>query len=220
MAKTKLDKDLKRLSRMTYGTRDLGKSLVPLGIGLLFLVVAGILAASQVGVSGVWAIAVGATVIGAYMALNIGANDVANNMSPAVGSRSLTIGAALLIAAVAEGAGAIIAGGDVIETVSKGIIDPQRMPDTATFVVAMISALFAAALWVNLATWLSAPVSTTHAVVGGVLGAGVAVAGVGVANWTVVVGIVASWVISPVMGGVIAAGFLAYLKHTVYDAPD
>jgi len=146
LAKTKLDKDLKRLSRMTYGTRDLGKSLVPLGIGLLFLVVAGILAASQVGVSGVWAIAVGATVIGAYMALNIGANDVANNMSPAVGSRSLTIGAALLIAAVAEGAGAIIAGGDVIETVSKGIIDPQRMPDTATFVVAMISALFTTAL--------------------------------------------------------------------------
>src|SRR5690625_7185923 len=92
---------------MEHGTRDLGRSLVPLGIGLLFLVATGIFAASQVGVSGVWTVAVGATVIGAYMALNIGANDVANNMSPAVGSRTLTIGTAILIAAVAEAAGAI-----------------------------------------------------------------------------------------------------------------
>src|SRR5690625_5397707 len=126
-------------------------------------------------------------------------------MSPAVGSRTLTIGTAILIAAVAQAAVAIIAGGDGIETVSKGIIDPARMPDTASFVIAMISALFAAALWVNLATWLSAPVSTTHSVVGGVLGAGVAMAGFGVANWSVVAGIVASWVVSPLMGGAIAA---------------
>ena len=220
LAKTKLDKDLKRLSRMTYGTQDLGRSLVPLGIGLLFLVAVGIFAASQVGVSGSWAVAVGATVIGGYMALNIGANDVANNMSPAVGSRSLTIGVAILIAAVAEAAGAIIAGGDVVETVSKGIIDPLRMPDREGFVITMIAALFAAALWVNLATWLNAPVSTTHAVVGGVLGAGVATAGFGVANWGNVIGILASWIISPLMGGAIAAAFLAYLKFSIYDAPD
>ncbi|HLW26823.1 MAG TPA: inorganic phosphate transporter, partial [Kiloniellales bacterium] len=164
MAKTKLDKDLKRLSRMEYGTQDLGRSLVPVGIGLLFLVAVGVFAASQVGVSGVWAVAVGATVIGGYMALNIGANDVANNMSPAVGSRTLTIGVAILIAAFAEAAGAIIAGGDVVETVSKGIIDPLRMPDREGFIITMIAALFAAALWINIATWLNAPVSTTHAV--------------------------------------------------------
>ncbi|WP_322099669.1 inorganic phosphate transporter [Aquibaculum arenosum] len=220
MAKTKLDKDLKRLSRMEYGAQDFARSLVPFGLALLFLVAAAIFAAFQVGVSGVWAIAVGATVVGAYMALNIGANDVANNMSPAVGSRALTIGVAVMIAAVCEAAGAIIAGGDVVETVSKGIIDPSRMPGTEHFVIAMIAALFAAALWINLATWLNAPVSTTHSVVGGVLGGGVAMAGLGVADWSVVASIVASWVVSPVMGGAIAAGFLAYLKRSVYDAPD
>lgn len=220
MAKTKLDKDLKRLSRMEYGAQDVARRLVPVGLGLLFLVAAAVFAASQVGASGAWALAVGATVIGAYMALNIGANDVANNMSPAVGSRALTIGVAVLIAAVFEAAGAIIAGGDVVETVSKGIIDPARMPGTDRFVLAMVAALFAAALWINVATWLRAPVSTTHSVVGGVLGGGVAMAGLGVADWSVVAAIVASWVVSPLMGGVIAAGFLAYLKRSVYDAPD
>lgn len=220
MAKSKLDKDLERLSRMELGAQDFARRLVPLGLGLLFLVAAGIFAASQVGIAGGWTVAVGATVVGAYMALNIGANDVANNMSPAVGSRALTIGVAVLIAAVCEAAGAIIAGGDVVATVSGGIVDPARMPSSGRFVLAMIAALFAAALWINLATWLGAPVSTTHSVVGGVLGAGVALAGVGVADWSVVARIVASWVVSPLLGGLIAAALLAYIKRSVYDAPD
>jgi PiT family inorganic phosphate transporter len=108
----------------------------------------------------------------------------------------------------------------VVKTVSSGIIRPELMPDAAAFTIAMLSALFAAALWINLATWLGAPVSTTHSVVGGVLGGGVAMAGVGAADWSVVARIVASWVVSPVLGGVIAAGFLLYIKKTILYVPD
>ena len=146
------------------------------------------------------------------MALNIGANDVANNVGPAVGSRALTMFGALLIAAIFESAGALIAGGEVVATVSKGIIDPAQVADSSTFVWAMTAALVSAALWVNLATIVGAPVSTTHAVVGGVMGAGIAAAGFQVVNWTTMGAIAASWVVSPIMGGLVAALFLALIK--------
>jgi inorganic phosphate transporter, PiT family len=220
MAKPALDKDLKRLTRLEHATRGMARGLVPLSLALLFLVVVGIATASFVGVSGSLVIIVAASVIGGYMALNIGANDVANNMSPAVGSRALHIGVAVAIAAVFEAAGAILAGGDVVATVSSGIIRPELMPSAGAFTTAMLAALFAAALWINLATWVGAPVSTTHSVVGGVLGGGVAMAGLGAADWSVVTRIVASWVVSPVLGGVIAASFLLYIKLTILYVPD
>ena len=156
-----------------------------------------------------------AAVIGGYMAINIGANDVANNVGPAVGSGALTLGGAVVIAAVFEAAGALIAGGDVVSTIKGGIIAADRLDDAATFVWLMTAALLAGALWLNLATWMGAPVSTTHSIVGGVLGAGIAAGGWGIADWGVMGKIVASWVISPVMGGVLAALFLYALKRTV-----
>ncbi|MFU8814719.1 MAG: inorganic phosphate transporter [Pseudomonadales bacterium] len=220
MAKPTLDKDLKRLTSLERLTRETSRGLVPLGLSCLFLVLVGLMTGSVVGLDTGWTIIVAAAVIGGYMALNIGANDVANNMAPAVGSRALHIGVAIAIAAVFETAGALIAGGDVVATVSSGIINPAAMPSPGLFVVAMISALFAAALWINLATWIGAPVSTTHSVVGGVLGGGIAMAGFGAADWGVVGRIVASWVVSPVLGGAIAAAFLGYIKLTILDAPD
>ena len=110
-----------------------------------------------------------AAVIGGYMAMNIGANDVANNMGPAVGGKVLTVTAAVIIAAICEAAGALLAGGDVVKTVGKGIVTPGGTIDVAEFQVMMLSALLAAALCINLATMLNAPVSTTHSIVGGVL---------------------------------------------------
>lgn len=220
MAKPALDKDLKRIARLEDATLVTARGLVPLSLAVLFLALVGITTASFIGIGGSLAVIVAASVIGGYMALNIGANDVANNMSPAVGSRALHIGTAVAIAAVFEAAGAILAGGDVVATVSSGIIRPELMPDATAFTTAMLSALFAAALWINLATWLGAPVSTTHSVVGGVLGGGVAMAGPGAADWTVVMRIVASWLVSPVLGGVIAAGFLLYIKRTILYVPD
>lgn len=156
-----------------------------------------------------------AAAFGAYMAINIGANDVANNVGPAVGSKALTLGGAIIIAAIFESAGALIAGGDVVSTIKKGIIDPSLITDSNTFIWLMMAALLAAAIWLNIATALNAPVSTTHSIVGGVLGAGIAAGGFGIANWPVFGKIAASWVISPVFGGMIAASFLYLIKRTI-----
>ncbi len=160
-------------------------------------------------------ILVTAAAFGAYMALNIGANDVANNVGPAVGSKAMSLVLAIIIAAIFESAGAIIAGGDVVSTIKKGIIDPGLIADTNTFIWLMMAALLAAAIWLNIATALNAPVSTTHSIVGGVLGAGIAAGGMGIANWPVFGKIAASWVISPLIGGVIAASFLYLIKRTI-----
>ena len=161
-----------------------------------------------------------AAVIGGYMAMNIGANDVANNVGPAVGSGALTLLGAIIIAIVCEAGGALIAGGDVVSTIKKGIIDPKMIPDTQTFIWAMTAALLAAAVWLNIATYVGAPVSTTHSIVGGVLGAGIAAGGWGIANWHEVQQIVISWIVSPALGGGIAAAFLYTIKRTVLYKDD
>ena len=158
-----------------------------------------------------------AAVVGGYMALNIGANDVANNIGPAVGSGALTLSTAIVLAFIFESSGALIAGGDVVNTVKKGIIDPSQIADTQTFVWAMLAALMAAAVWLNIATAIGAPVSTTHSIVGGVLGAGIAAGGWGIADWGKVQQIVTSWIISPAMGGLIAATFLYGIKRSIMD---
>lgn len=163
---------------------------------------------------------ISAAVIGGYMAMNIGANDVANNIGPAVGSKALTLFGALVIAGVMEAAGAMLAGGDVVNTISKGIINPDNFASVDMFIWAMMSALLAAALWINLATWLGAPVSTTHSIVGGVLGAGVAAAGVAIVDWDTMGGIAASWIISPALGGIFAALFLAFIKKMILYQDD
>lgn len=154
------------------------------------------------------------------MALNIGANDVANNMGPAVGSRALTMTSALAIAAVCEAAGAILAGGDVVNTVSKNILQPDEGMRVVEFIFVMTAAMLSAALWIHLATFLGAPVSTTHAIVGGVVGAGIAASGAGVVHWPVIGAIAASWVISPVLGGLIAALLLGFVKWKIIYRED
>lgn len=161
-----------------------------------------------------------AAVIGAYMAMNIGANDVANNVGPAVGSYALTLTGAILIAAIFEAAGALVAGGEVVKTVKNGIIDPADLGNSQEYVWAMMGALMGAAIWLNAATWLGAPVSTTHSIVGGVMGAGIAAAGWDIVNWGSVTSIAMSWVISPVVGGIIAAGFLYTLKKLIFFKSD
>ena len=155
-------------------------------------------------------------VFGAYMAMNIGANDVANNVGPAVGSQALTMMGAIIIAAIFEASGAFIAGGDVVKTIKKGIIDPTMINDPQIFIWAMTAALLSAAIWLNLATSIGAPVSTTHSIVGGVMGAGVAAAGFSIISWGTMGKIAASWVISPILGGVIAASFLYYIKKNIF----
>lgn len=161
-----------------------------------------------------------AAVIGGYMALNIGANDVANNVGPAVGSFALSMGAAILIAAIFEASGAIIAGGDVVKTVKNGIVDTSLIDNDQVYVWVMMAALFGGAIWLNIATALGAPVSTTHSIVGGVMGAGIAAAGWQAVNWGSMGAIASSWVISPLMGGIIAAGLLLLIKKRIFFRED
>lgn len=178
---------------------------IPLALAVGFLLVVAYIIHLMTGELEYSLTLVVAAVFGGYMALNIGANDVANNLAPAVGSKAITLTGALFIAAIFESAGALIAGGDVVSTVSKGIINPLMLESQHSFILLMLSALLAGALWLNLATYLGAPVSTTHSIVGAVMGAGVAAAGVSVVAWPTMGMIAASWVISPALGGIIAA---------------
>ena len=162
-----------------------------------------------------------AALVGAYMAMNIGANDVANNVGPAVGSKAMTMSMAIIVAAIFEASGALIAGGDVVKTIKKGIIDIGAFGGNSDpFIWAMMAALLAAALWLNFATMMKAPVSTTHSIVGGVMGAGIAAAGFEIVSWTTMSKIVASWVISPLLGGLIAAAFLYAIKKSIIFKED
>ena len=188
------------------------RELLRTGAALMFIV--GIVLFTGAGIKADYMLVV-AAMIGGYMAINIGANDVANNVGPAVGSGALTMAGAIVIAVIFEAAGAVVAGGDVVGTIKKGIIDPQMIANTDTFVWLMIAALFSGAIWLNVATALGAPVSTTHSIVGGVLGAGIAAGGFAIADWSKMGAIAASWVISPVIGGVIAASFLYLIKRTI-----
>jgi PiT family inorganic phosphate transporter len=218
--KSALDKDLKKVVHLENATGSIARSIAPSGIGAAFLFA--ILALITVTVAdGPQAIfVVMAAVVGGYMALNIGANDVANNMGPAVGANALTMGGALAIAAVCEAAGALLAGGDVVTTISRDIIRADAFDNHQTFILAMLASLLAGAMWIHLATYLGAPVSTTHSVVGGVLGAGIAASGLDVVSWPTMSTIVASWVISPVLGGVGAALLLALIRKLILQSSD
>jgi len=207
----------------TKGKTDARESLVSwprLSGGLVFIVLGGLFAylvaggGSGIQGGGLWFLAVAAAV-GAYMAMNIGANDVANNLGPAVGSGVITLGWAIFIAAVFEALGATIAGGEVVDTIKGGIINPAAIEDPQQFIWLMLAALLAGAVWLNVATSLGAPVSTTHSIIGAVMGAGIAAGGWGLVNWGTIGAIVGSWVLSPVLGGVIAMAFLYVIKRTI-----
>lgn len=214
-----LDKDLKRIGTVEYATRSVWRPLVAPATAFAFIALAATVAVLFVDLGATPITIVAAAALGAYMALNIGANDVANNMGPAVGAKVLTMGGALVLAALCESAGALLAGGDVVGTISKGIVDPAGVAPQ-TFVWAMMAALVSSAAWVNLATVIGAPVSTTHSVVGGVLGAGIAAAGFSAVNWPTMGGIAASWIVSPVLGGAVAALFLAFIEWRIVKRDD
>jgi PiT family inorganic phosphate transporter len=158
-----------------------------------------------------------AGLLGLYMAWNIGANDVANSMAAAVGSRSISVRNAIIAAGICEFAGAVLVGSHVTDTVRKGIVDPSFIAElpglapgeaAALMALGMTAALIAAALWLNIATWMGMPVSTTHSIVGAVAGFGIVAAGFSCVNWGKMGQIVLSWFISPVVGGIL--GFVLF----------
>lgn len=171
-----------------------------------------------------------ATLFGVFMAFNIGGNDVANSFGTSVGAGTLTIPQALLVAAVFEVSGAVIAGGAVTETIRSGIVNMDTLPmDPMQFVFIMMSALLAAALWLLFATHKGLPVSTTHAIIGGIVGSslilGYQIAADGsspldLVKWDAIGSIVISWVLSPLLGGLVSYILFAQIKKHVLDYND
>lgn len=208
--------EFKDFADIEKATKSGQREFFRFGLGLAFVVCIMIYTGLGLDVTGPQGIMlVAAAMIGGYMAMNIGANDVANNVGPAVGARAITMTGAIIIAAIFEVMGALVAGGDVVSTIRGGIINQAAIADSNRFIWMMTAALLAAALWLNFATAVGAPVSTTHSIVGAVLGAGVAAGGMAAANWETLSGIAASWVISPVLGGLVAAGFLFWIKRSI-----
>ena len=162
-----------------------------------------------------------ALIFGFYMAWNIGANDVANAMGTSVGSGALTLKRAVIVAAVLEFAGAFLVGSHVTKTVRKGIVNPEIfLGDPSIFVYGMLAALLAAAVWLQVASYYGWPVSTTHCIVGSVLGFGVVVGGMQAVYWGKVASIAASWVVSPLLSGTISFLIFSFLRRKIIFAPD
>lgn len=220
LQKSTLDKDLDKLTLNEEASRFVLKKSVGLGLGFIFLVVVTILAASAVSSAPGALIIVAAAAIAGYMAMNIGANDVTNNVGAAVGARAMSMMTALAIAAVFEVCGAIFAGGQVVSTIEGGIIKTGAFTDSAMLVWVMMASLISAAVWINIATWLSAPISTTHSIIGSILGAGIAAVGFSAVQWLSLAGITLSWVLSPFIGGGMAAGLLFFIKTFIIYRED
>ena len=159
-----------------------------------------------------------AVIAGLYMAWNIGANDVANAMGTSVGSGALTIRRAIIIAAIFEFGGAMLVGGTVTDTIRKGIVDLDALGgDPMVIAVGMTCCLLAAALWLNMATFAGWPVSTTHSIVGAVVGFGLIAGGVHAVNWGVMGTIAASWIVSPLLGGMLGYFGFVFIKRRILN---
>ncbi len=159
-----------------------------------------------------------AIVFGFYMTWGIGANDVANAMGTSVGSGAITVKQAIVIAAIFEFAGAFIAGGTVTKTIRKGIIDPSSISATPEILVyGMLAALLAAGIWLMVASTRGWPVSTTHTIVGAIVGFAVVGMGVDAVNWGKIGSIVASWLVSPLIGGSIAYALMMSIRKLIIN---
>ena len=162
-----------------------------------------------------------ASLIGLYMAANIGANDLANAMGTSVGSRALTLKQAVLVSIIANVFGAVLAGGHVTSTISKGIIDPGLLADDPNrLMLGMFAALISASLWVHLATYFGLPVSTTHAIVGAVVGFGMISVGAGAVSWGKIITIVVSWITSPAVGALIGGSIFYLTEKKIMSAKE
>jgi PiT family inorganic phosphate transporter len=171
----------------------------------------------SIALYGPWFLGI-AIVFGLYMTWGIGANDVANAMGTSVGSGAITVRQAIIIAAVFEFAGAIIAGGNVTKTIRKGIIDPSTITGTPEILVfGMLAALLAAAIWLMVASIKGWPVSTTHSIVGALVGFAMAGIGMDAVNWGKIGQIAASWVVSPALGGIIAFILMISIRNRILN---
>jgi len=218
--KPTLDKDLEKFSFIEASTQFVMKRAAVPGLAAIFLALTAVFSSFFAPNGETALIIVAASAMAAYMAMNIGANDVTNNVGAAVGAKAITLVGALAIAFVFEILGAFLAGRGVVDTIKGGIIHPGTISDSGVVIEIMLAALLSAAVWINAATWLNAPVSTTHSIVGSIIGAATAAAGIGTVNWAIIAQIALSWLVSPLLGAGIAVGFLWFIKETIIYTED
>jgi inorganic phosphate transporter, PiT family len=157
--------------------------------------------------------------VGFYMAWNIGANDVSNAMGTSVGSGALTLKRAVIIAALLEFCGAFFVGGNVSETIQQGLVDPDTfMTQPLILILGMCSALLGTGIWLQIASYFGWPVSTTHAIVGAILGFGGLIGGIDALNWNEITSVVISWIVSPVLSGLISYLIFNVLQRKILFA--
>jgi PiT family inorganic phosphate transporter len=159
-------------------------------------------------------------IFGFYMSWSIGANDVANSMASSVGAKAITIRQAVFIAGILNLTGATFIGTHVTNTIRKGIVSTEILTDPHLALIGALSALLAAALWVSFATWKSLPVSTTHSIVGAMIGFGIIAGGFSVINWGKLIAVIMSWIISPLFSLIIAFVMLKMIVKRIFNRRD
>jgi len=157
----------------------------------------------------------GASAIAFYMAWSIGSNDVANSMATAVGAKAITFKQAVLIAGVLNVLGAVFVGGHVTDTVRKGVVDVTGL-DSQTLLLGFVASLLAAAIWVTISTWKSMPISTTHSIIGALMGFGLIAGGTSSVLWDKIGAVAASWILSPIAGAVLAFFIFKIIVKTIF----
>nr|WP_148883075.1 inorganic phosphate transporter [Thermococcus aciditolerans]QEK15121.1 inorganic phosphate transporter [Thermococcus aciditolerans] len=159
-------------------------------------------------------------VLGFSMAWAIGANDAANSMSTAVGAKAITPKQAVIIAGLLEFTGAYFFGKSVTETIRKGILDPTMITDPMVLVYGSVAALLAATIWLIVATKFGLPVSTTHSIIGGIAGYGIVYAGTAIVNWGKMGQVVLSWILSPIIGAIMAYFIFKAFTKSIFERKD
>ncbi|AGT07549.1 inorganic phosphate transporter [Paracoccus aminophilus] len=215
-----LDKDLGRVTYAEHASLVSVRPVIRLGAAALFIAVAAVITFGVFGNHPSLGLIVAGVAVAAYLALSIGANDVANSLGPAVGAGAIGMTSGLLLVGLMQILGAVLAGAPVTDRLADGIILPALGPDGNASAHIMLAALLAAATWISLATWANAPVSTTHSIVGAIMGAGITVYGWQSVHWSGMAMIAAGWIISPVVSGVLAALLLALFRAVIYDRAD
>lgn len=215
-----LDKDLGRVTNAEHASLASGRHLMRIGLALTLMAAAALFSATVFAGQPMVGVMAATLAVSAYLGLSIGANDVSNSLSPAVGAGAITLPVGLALVAMMEILGAVIAGGPVTRTLTQGLLgDGMGGPGAPTAYI-MMAALLAAGSCISVATWLSAPVSTTHSVVGAIAGAALATIGLHAVNWPLMSMIALGWFISPVASGFVAAGLLASMHRRVLDHDD
>ncbi|MDP5306590.1 inorganic phosphate transporter [Paracoccus spongiarum] len=215
-----LDKDLGRITYAESAQRHAFRPVLRLGFAVLLLLAGLFLLIWFGGASTPNVVLAAGLLVAGWLGLAIGSNDVANSLGPAVGAGAIGLLPGLVLVALAEIAGASLAGGAVTERLARGILDVGALTGGGAAPLVMLSALVGAAVWITTASGAGMPVSTSHSIVGGIAGSGLAALGAGAIDWPSLALITSTWVITPLASALLAAAVVIFLRLKVLDVPD